>query len=109
MNLNHEVASLQRIAKYASDHIIRDAAAGREFIEITCVDQRALELVADMYSVQFEQEERIDPRMAFDREAWQQEMLVLSAPATRPAWRLLYRMARQMVNGKRQLLQGQAA
>ncbi|MGC0153332.1 hypothetical protein ACPRNU_12790 [Chromobacterium vaccinii] len=109
MNLNHEVASLQRIAQYASENIIRGAVAGRSFIEITRASAAALELVADIYSVQFEREEQIDTSVPFDTAAWEQEMLVVSAPANRPAWRQLYRMARQMINGKRQLLQAQAA
>ncbi|KUM03503.1 hypothetical protein KIF53_13420 [Chromobacterium subtsugae] len=109
MNLNHEVASLQRIAQYTSANITRASAAGRSFIEITRASPAALELVADIYSVRFEREERIDTSVPFDTAAWEQEMLVMSAPANRPAWRQLYRMARQMINGKRQLLQAEAA
>ncbi|OQS35600.1 hypothetical protein B0T40_12735 [Chromobacterium haemolyticum] len=103
--LNQEVAALVRIAAYQSPRIMREAYAGQQHFDIRRFGNHTLELVADMYSLQFEDEERIDPAMQFSSSDWDQEKMVLPSACSREAFYLLYRTGRQLVRSKRRLLQ----
>ncbi|MBN3006356.1 hypothetical protein JW897_21670 [Chromobacterium alkanivorans] len=102
--VKNEIAALGRIATYQPWQIIRQAGAGGNHFDIYCFSDHTLELVADMYSVQFEDEARIDPTMKFSNDDWDLEKLVLPAACSREAFYQLYRTGRQLVQSKRRLL-----
>jgi hypothetical protein len=84
---------------------MRQAYAGQQHFDIRRFGHHTLELVADMYSLQFEDEEHIDPAMQFSSTDWDQEKMVLPSACSREAFYLLYRTGRQLVRSKRRLLQ----
>ncbi|MDF0606660.1 hypothetical protein HZU77_013500 [Neisseriaceae bacterium TC5R-5] len=102
--LENEISALARMARYESANVIRHPYAGQALFDIQRHGQR-LELVADMYSVQFCEEETLDASIRFSPDAWDQEKLVLPAVCNRKAFYQLYRTGRQLVQSKRRLLQ----